>query len=86
MMYQPLQQAHMRPLPQHQSQQPQQLIGGDAFVSGNNLTSSSTGILQASVPINSHIKHLTVDTSTVRYDAYSQQSSQVGLYNILTFS
>ena len=85
MMYQPAQQVHMRPqfLPQDQSQQPQQLIGGDAFVSENNLTSSSTGILQASVAINSHRQHVTVDTSTVQYDSYSQQRSQVKLFNIL---
>ena len=84
MMYQPAQQVHMRPqfLPQHQSLQPQQLIGGDAVVSENNLTSSSTGILQASVAINSHRQHVTIDTSTVQYDPYSQQRSQVKLYNI----
>ena len=84
MMYQPPQQGHMRPqfLPQHQLQQPQQLIGGDAFISGNNLTSSSTGTLQAPVPINSHTQHLTVDTSTLQYDYYSQQRPQVELYNI----
>ena len=87
MMYQPAQQVHMRPQfpPQHQSLQPQQLIGGDAFVSENNLTSSSTGILQASVAINSHRQHVTVDTSTVQYDSYSQQRSQVKLFSILTY-
>ena len=76
----------MRPqfLPQHQSLQPQQLIGGDAVVSENNLTSSSTGILQASVAINSHRQHVTVDTSTLQYDSYSQQRSQVEMYNILS--
>ena len=80
-MYQPAQQVHVRQqfLPQHQSQQPQQLIGGDAFVCENNTTSSPTGILQASVAINSHRQHITVDTSTVQYDSYSQQRSQVEL-------
>ena len=84
MMYQPAQQVHMRPqfLPQHQSLQPQQLIGGDA-VSENNLTSSSTSILQASTAINSHRQRVTVDTSTVQYNSYSQQRSQVEMYNIL---
>ena len=48
MMHQPPQLADMRPqLPQYQLQQPQHIIGGDAFVSGNNLTSSSTGMPQA---------------------------------------
>ena len=84
MMYQPPQQRHMRPpfLPQYQLQQPQQIIGGDAFVSGNNLTSLSTGVLQASVPMNSHTQHLTVNTSMMQYDCYNQQRSQVELYNI----
>ena len=88
MMYQPAQQVHMRPqfLPQHQSQQPQQLIGGDALVSENNLTTSSTGLLQASVAINSHRQHITVDTTTVQYDSYSQQRSQVELYSILSYT
>ena len=83
MMYQTAQQVHMRPqlLPQHQSQQPQQLIGSDAVVNENNLTSSSAGILQASVAINSHRQHVTVDTSTVQYDSYSQRRSQVKLFN-----
>ena len=87
MMYQPAQQAHMRPqfLPQHQSQQQQQLIGGDALVSENNLTSSSTGLLQASVAINSHRQHITVDTTKVQYDSYSQQRSQVELCSILSY-
>ena len=84
MMYQPPQQGYMRPpfLPQYQLQQPQQIIGGDAFISGNNLTSSSTGVLQASVPMNSHTQHLTVNTSMMQYDCYSQQRSQVELYDI----
>ena len=88
MIYQPAQQVYMRPQfpPQHQSQQPQQLIGGVAFVSENNLTSSSTGILQASVSINSHRQHVTVDTSTVQYDSYSQHRSQVEMYNIKIFT
>ena len=77
----------MRPqfLPQHQSQQ-QQLICGDALVNDNNLTSLSTGILQASVANNSHRQHITVDTSTVQYDSYSQQRSQVELYSILSYT
>ena len=84
MMYQPAQQVRMRPqfLPQHQSQQPQQLIGGDAFVSERNLTSSSA---QASVAINSNSQHITVNTSTVQYDSHSQQRSQVELCNVLTY-
>ena len=84
MMYQPPQQGHMRPpfLPQYQLQQSQQIIGGDAFISGSNLTSSSTGVLQASVPMNSHTQHLTVNTSMMQYDCYNQQRSQVELYNI----
>ena len=84
MMYQPPQQGHMRPpfLPRYQLQQSQQIIGGDAFVSGNNLTSSSTGVLQASVPMNSHTQHLTVNTSMMQYDCYSHQRSQVELYDI----
>ena len=73
-------------LPQHQSQQQQQqIIGGDALVSENNLTSSSTGLLQASVAINSHRQHITVDTSTGQYDSYSQQRSQVELYSTLSY-
>ena len=70
MMYQPAQQVHMRPqfLPQHQSQQPQQLIGGGALVSENNLTASSTVLRQPSVAVNS-----------VQCDSYSQQRSQVEL-------
>ena len=77
MMYQPPQQAHMRPqfLPQYQLQQPQQIFS--ANITGNNTTSSSTGILQASIPINSHTQHLTVDTSTMQYNSYSRQRSQV---------
>ena len=84
MMYQPPQQGHMRPqyLPQYQLQQSQQIIGGDAFISRNNLTSLSTGVLQASVPMNSHTQHLTLNTSTMQYDCYSQQRSQVELYDI----
>ena len=87
-MYQPAQQVHIRSqfLPQHQSQQQQQLIGGNALVSENNLTTSSTGILQASLAINSHRQHITVDTSTVQYDSYSQQRSQVELYSILSYT
>ena len=78
MMHQPPQQAHVRPqfLPQYQLQQPQQIFGA-ANISGNNLTSSSTGILQASTP-----QHLTEDTSVMQYDFYSQQRPQVELYNV----
>ena len=78
-MYQLPQQGHMRPpfIPQYQLQQPQQIFGGDAFISWNNLTSSSTGVLQASVPMNSHTQHLTVNTSMMQYDCYRQQRSQV---------
>ena len=79
MIYQSPQQAHMRPqfLPQYQLQQPQQIFG--ANITGNNMTSSSTGILQASAP-----QHLTVDTSesVMQYDFYSQQRPQVELYNV----
>ena len=84
MMYQPAQQVHMRPqfLPQHQSQQPQQLIGGDVLVRERNLTSPST---QASIAINSNSQHITVDTSTVQYDSNSQQRSQVELCNVSTY-
>ena len=76
MMYQPAQQVHMRQqfLPQHQSQQPQQLIGGDGLVSENNLTTSSTVLRQPSVAVNS-----------VQYDSYSQQRSQVVKYLNYTF-
>ena len=73
-------------LPQHQSQQPQQLIGGNALVSENNLTTSSTDLQQASIAINSHRQHITVGTSTVQYDSYSQQRSQVELYSILSYT
>ena len=84
MMYQPPQLADMRPqLPQYQLQQPQHIIGGEAFVSGNNLTSSSTGMPQALVPVNSHTQHLTVDTLVIQYNSYSQQRSQVTtMFNI----
>ena len=75
MMYQPPQQAHMRPQ-QYQLRQPQQICGA-ANISGNNLTNSSTGILQASTP-----QHLTEDTSVMQYDLYSQQRPQVELYNV----
>ena len=71
-------------LPQHQTQQPQQIIGGDTLGSENNLISSSTGLPQTSVAINLSRQHITVDTSTVRYDSYSQQRSQVEMYKIVT--
>ena len=78
----------MRPqFPPHpQLRQPQQSIGGHAVVSGRNLTSLSTDILQASVPTNSHAQYPNVDTSIIQYDSYNQQRLQVGLYNILIYS